>query len=97
MSMNEPVSTWELLKDLGFRPAPSTLSESGSGLVFDFGNLQLSAGRFLNTRLPIVYAPVKSQRRPGCENDGIFVVCLTSRLNVADVKAPIESVLMLLS
>jgi hypothetical protein len=49
--MTEPVSTWELLKDLGFRPDPGTLSENGSGLVFDFGNLQLSAGRFLNTRL----------------------------------------------
>ncbi len=50
MSMTEPVSTWELLKDLGFRPDPGTLSDDGSGLVFDFGNLQLSAGRFLNTR-----------------------------------------------
>ncbi len=49
--MTESVSTWELLKDLGFRPAPGTLSENGTGLVYDFGNLHLSAGRFLNTRL----------------------------------------------
>jgi hypothetical protein len=51
MSMTEPVSTWELLKDLGFTPDPGSLSEGGGGLVFDFGNLQLSAGRFLNMRV----------------------------------------------
>ena len=55
MSATAPVSTWELLKDLGFSPEVSTLSENGVGLYFDFGNLRISAGRFLNMHVvPII-------------------------------------------
>lgn len=43
MSQNLSVSTWELLRGIGFEDDPEVMSDVRPGLSFDFGNLKLSA------------------------------------------------------
>jgi hypothetical protein len=42
------VSTWAMLRALGFSEDQTVISDLRPGLSFDFGNLKLSAGRMVN-------------------------------------------------
>jgi hypothetical protein len=44
MATNQPLQTWEVLKELAFMPNAAVRSDMQPGLSFDFGNLILSAG-----------------------------------------------------
>lgn len=46
-----PVSTHAALQALGFWPEPSVYSELETGLAYDFGSFQLTAGRMMNLQM----------------------------------------------
>jgi hypothetical protein len=48
MSDDTSISTWDVLRDLGFEPDEDVLSDITPGLRFDFGNFKLSAGCLTN-------------------------------------------------
>jgi hypothetical protein len=48
-------STWEVLKEFGFLPDPTVVSDHRPGLSFDFCNFKLSASAVMNNYFqPIV-------------------------------------------
>lgn len=50
------VSTWEILKDLGFSDRPNPLSEGGVGLVLRMGAIEVAANLYANEYLqPVVH------------------------------------------
>lgn len=50
MSGPSPVSTWDLLRTLGFAEDQTVISDRQPGLSVDFGNLKLSASFGINRR-----------------------------------------------
>ncbi|MEW5979773.1 MAG: hypothetical protein AB1898_28590 [Acidobacteriota bacterium] len=50
ISSAPPVSTWELLRNLGFTEDRTVFSDLRPGLSFDFGNFKLSASAVTNLR-----------------------------------------------
>jgi hypothetical protein len=51
MTEGETVSTWDVLRDFGFKPDAEVYSDVNPGLSFDFGNFKLSASCVMNLRL----------------------------------------------
>lgn len=58
-------ATWDVLKEFGFEPDSSVVSEIMPGLSFDFGNFNLSASAVTNEYLKpvILFAGVLSTPR----------------------------------
>jgi hypothetical protein len=55
MSETENFETWNVLKELGFEPDKTVISDIMPGLSFDFGNFTLSASSVLSLRFqPII-------------------------------------------
>lgn len=54
MNQELRVSTWELLRSIGFEADPEVMSDVMPGLSFDFGNLKLSASCVLGRQYQAV-------------------------------------------